>query len=99
MSHTADEFGGGVTASFDTVREESVPSGLFSDVFAYDRGFSPVVGQPPSMLNEFGLYHQSSSDNRSRAATWSDSFMDSSEPVELSDDLAILLKLAGPDDE
>ena len=91
MSHTADEFDlepSRRSSPFDVLREDSVTLGL-SDVFR-DNRFSPV----PSMMNELGLY----SDNRARAATWSDSLMGPAAPAELSDDLASLLKLAGPDE-
>ena len=95
ISHTADEFGlepshRGVSP-FGTVCEENVTPGL-SDVFRGNR-LSPVP-VTSSVMNEIGLY----SDNRTRAATWSDSLMSSAiEPEELSDDLASLLKLVGPD--
>eukprot|EP00977_Amphora_coffeiformis_P022487 scaffold10909_cov172-Amphora_coffeaeformis.AAC.5 len=91
MSHTADEFDldpSRRSSPFDVVREDSVTPGL-SDVFR-DNRFSPVR----SMMDGLGLY----SDNRARAATWSDSLMGSASPGELSDDLASLLKLAGPDE-
>ena len=91
MSHTADEFDlepSMRSSPFGVVREESVTPGL-SDVFR-DNRFSPV----PSMMDGLGLYN----DNRARAATWSDSLMGSAAPAELSDDLASLLKLAGPDE-
>jgi hypothetical protein len=85
-SDTADEFGLEplcLSYPFGAVREESATPGL-SDVFR-DNRFSPV----PSMMDNLGIY----TDNRSRAATWSDGLMSS---AELSDDLASLLKLAGP---
>jgi hypothetical protein len=85
-SDTADEFGLEplcLSSPFGAVREESATPGL-SDVFR-DHRFSPV----PSMMDNLGIY----TDNRSRAATWSDGLMSS---AELSDDLASLLKLAGP---
>lgn len=91
MSHTADEFDLEPTrrsSPFGVVREDCVTPGL-SDVFR-DNSFSPV----PSLMSDLGLY----SDNRTRAATWSESFISSGTPAELSDDLASLLKLAAPDE-
>lgn len=91
MSHTADEFDlepSRRSSPFGIVREDCVTPGL-SDVFR-DNSFSPV----PSLMSDLGLY----SDNRTRAATWSESFIGSGAPAELSDDLASLLKLAVPDE-